>query len=128
VGRPAPIHKVVGTSGHAGLGGTVPVLDEARIEVVAAFRRLDEGELRAGRPYRRPIDLALPARHVDAVDRERMGTGDLGVALSRDGQRRGRRDLRGWQGRRPSAGLICEALRLDPRRRRDKGQPESRSA
>ena len=55
-----------------------------------------------------------------------MGAGDLGVALSRHGQWRGRRDLncfRSWRCRRLRARLICEAARLDPRRRRDKGQP-----
>ena len=51
----------------------VPVSAECRIKPVAPVRRFDEGEIRAVRLEFWPVDIALPARHVDAVHRIALG-------------------------------------------------------
>src|ERR671912_332911 len=43
---------------------------KGQVDVVAALRGLDEGELRAGAAHGGPVDAALVARYVDAVDRQ----------------------------------------------------------
>src|SRR3546814_13339029 len=50
-----------------------PVALEGRIEAVAAFRCLDEGEGNAGCLHGPPVDLAVPLRHIDPVDVVAMG-------------------------------------------------------
>ncbi len=87
LGRAAPEHEVVGTARHARLAGRVPVGAEAVVDMVAALRRLDEGELGAGGADRGPVDVALPLRDVDPLDRMALGARDarmgLGVAVRR---------------------------------------------
>src|SRR5215204_199016 len=86
VARAAPVDEVVGAAHDAGATRAFPVLGEAGVDVVAAFRRLDEGEVGSGGTDRCPVDLALIARYVDAVDgqalrlrdaRMRLGVGEL---------------------------------------------------
>ena len=76
---PAPIDEVVGACRDACGPGAIPVLDEARVDMIAAFGRLDEREPCACRPHGAPVDVALPARDVDAVDGIAHGGGDTGM-------------------------------------------------
>ena len=68
VRRPAPIDHVIGAARDAGALGAFPVLLEFRVEIVAAFGCLDEGEPGAGGAHPCPIDVALPVGDVDALD------------------------------------------------------------
>ena len=81
LGRAAPEHEVVGAPRHPGPPRPVPVLAEALVHVVAALRRLDEGELRARRLDRGPVDRPLPLRDVDALDRVALGPRHAGMGL-----------------------------------------------
>ena len=101
----APEDHVIGASGDAGALGRLPVLGEFRVEIIAAFGRLDEGELRTCGADLVPIDVALPVGHVDALHRHgvgarhpvmRIGIGDLDLtrdhgpgAAGKDGERQG---------------------------------------
>ncbi|ODR99556.1 hypothetical protein AUC71_03665 [Methyloceanibacter marginalis] len=72
-GIAAPIDEVIRAARHAGPLRRVPVLPEFRIEMVAALGRLDEGEMDAGLAHLPPVDVALPVRDVDALDRHGVG-------------------------------------------------------
>src|SRR5690606_22300991 len=54
--------------GQAGGTGLRPIFVEFRVQPVLALCRLDEGKGNAGGFYLAPVDIALPFRHVDAVD------------------------------------------------------------
>ncbi len=71
--RPAPIEEMVGAPRHARVLRALPILEELRIEMIAAFGGLDEGEPRAGGAGLRPIDFALPGGDIDALHRHGVG-------------------------------------------------------
>jgi hypothetical protein len=75
---------MVGAARDAGTLGGIPVLEEIRVEMIAAFGRLDEGEADARLARRLPVDVALPIGDVDTLDRHGVSGGDavmrLGVA------------------------------------------------
>jgi len=60
---------VIGAARHAGIPGTLPVHAEIGIDIVLAFGRLHEDEVRAGGSGFGEIDIFLIARHVDALHR-----------------------------------------------------------
>ena len=83
--RAAPVEEVIGAALQPGPVGIAPVLAEHRVEMVAAIGRLDVDEVRALPAQLLPVDVALPARDVDAVHGELLGRGlaeidRLGVA------------------------------------------------
>ena len=61
---------MIGRTRHTGAPGRVKIIEETRIDMVAALRRLDEGEGNTAAPRGRPVDIALPARNIDAVNRK----------------------------------------------------------
>ena len=67
--RPAPVDEMIGAVRHSGRLRAGPVGLEARVGVIAAFGRLDPGELDAAVGDRVPVDVALELGDVDAVDR-----------------------------------------------------------
>ena len=74
---------------------------ELGIEVVAAFGRLDEGELRARGANLLPVDVALPIGDVDALHRHGVRPGDalMGIEVGELArQERTRRRERETQG------------------------------
>src|SRR5690606_27311794 len=72
-GRPAPVEKVVGTVLQAGSRSGFPVLVEHRIEMIPAVGGLDVDEVGAVLAQLLPIDVALPAGDVDAMNRKVLG-------------------------------------------------------
>lgn len=126
-GCPAPVEEVIGAVFQAGFLGAAPIFLEHRIKVIAAVGRLDVDEVRALPPQRLPIDLALPARHVDAVhgklsrrggaEVDRLGIAEA-VAVNLPAGRRSRADIGhciaggiGWHQQRDR--LICRQGHAD---------------
>ena len=70
---PAPIDEMIGPVRQARRLGALPVLNEFRIDAVAALGRLDIGELDAAIVHGHPVDIALVFRHIHAVDGEIAG-------------------------------------------------------
>ena len=89
---------MVGAARNAGAFGAVPVLGKFRIEIVAAFGRLDKGELSAGGADLVPVDVALPVGNVDALHRHGMGTGDTFMRIDVGKVRLPRHDSTGQTG------------------------------
>ena len=67
-GGAAPVEEMIGAARHAGAAGLDPVAPEGVVDMVDALGRLDPGEIGALAAQRIPVDAALPARHVDAVN------------------------------------------------------------
>ena len=65
----AEIVEMIGGVRDTHSAGALPVLIEARIDAILALGRLDEREGDAGTLNCLPVDIALPLRDVDAVDR-----------------------------------------------------------
>jgi hypothetical protein len=87
--RAAPVDEMIGSARHTGPFCALPVFAKLRIEVVAALGRLYEGETGARGANPMPVDIALPARHVDPLDRlavrARDAVMEIRVALVRIG-------------------------------------------
>src|SRR5690606_31461380 len=72
-GRPAPIEKVIGAVLQARSRCSFPVLVEHRIEMIPAVGGFDVDEVGAVLAQLLPIDVALPARDVDAMNGKVLG-------------------------------------------------------
>ena len=88
--RAAEIIEVVGTARHTGLLGRIPVGHEHRVDEITALGRLDEGKFDTVPFDLMPVDLRLPAGHVDAVDREVLRHGIAVLHPRTGGQKRGK--------------------------------------
>ena len=79
MGRPAPIDEMIRAARNPRLARLLPVLAEFGVEVIAPVGRLDIGEARSGPRHGAPVDIALVAGDVDAVDGQRMGPPHAGM-------------------------------------------------
>ncbi len=69
-GVTAPVEEVVSTAANTRFLRALPVGAEHRIEMIAAIRRLDEGEIGAACAQLRPINIGLPTGYIHPVDLE----------------------------------------------------------